>query len=244
MFYMGMLTTLVILGCLCATYNLYLRINSKRQLKKRLKNEFNKNEINKEINQIIHEARKKALLENKETTLEGNFQKFKELSFDIAKNISLKYNPKSKYPHYELTFYELLKLNSEITNFFLEALENKDEIKNLRDVKICHLMRLMDAKEEIEEIIDKHSSKIKTGKTVYSVTSLCMNPVDKIQNKVISKIFEKGGKFLLETSLKTSVLYGVTKAGIELDKIYGGYYLKKDMVKKSKFSVRKKEKIV
>ncbi|MGL5965390.1 MAG: hypothetical protein ACRCZ2_13495 [Fusobacteriaceae bacterium] len=232
MFYLGMLTTLGILGILFVLYNLVLRINSKRQLKKRFENELKKDELSKDINKIIHEARKKALLENKETTLEGNFQKFKELSFDIAKHISKKYNPKSKYPHYELTFYELLKLNSEIINFFLDSLENKDEIKYLKDIKICHLMRLVDAKEEIGEMVNKNSSKIEAGKTLVNATSFCMNPINKIQNTVISKIFEKGGQLILETSLKTSVLYGVTKVGIELDKIYGGHYLRKNTLNK------------
>lgn len=226
MFLAGMMSTLLVIALALMGVTSYLKFKSKKQLQKRVMNEESRDSINLEINRVINEARKRALLESKDEGLTAHFNNFKNISLDVATEISKRYNPNSKYPSFELTFYELLKLNSEVTNSIIEYLEN-DKIKYLKDMKVCHLMQINDIYQMGGKAFQKYSSEIDTGKKLVDATSFCFNPLGKAQSKVIGAAFEKGMKILCETSLKTTVVYGVTKLGLELDSIYAGKYSKK-----------------
>ncbi|MGL4673003.1 hypothetical protein [Cetobacterium sp.] len=226
MFFVGMMTTILVIALVLMGVISYLKFSSQKQLQKRVTNKDNENSINIEINRVINDARKRALLESKGEGLTAHFNNFKDISLDIATEISKRYNPNSKYPSFELTFYELLKLNSEVTNSILEYLEN-DNIKYLKDMKVCHLMQINDVYQIGGKAFEKYSSEIDNGKKIVDATSLYFNPLGKAQSKILSAAFEKGMKILCETSLKTTVVYGVTKLGLELDSIYAGKYSKK-----------------
>lgn len=226
MFFLGVMTTILTIALALMGVVFYLKSSSQKQLQKRVENEENKDSINLEINRVINEARKRALLESKDEGLTAHFNNFKDISLDVAMEISRRYNPNSKYPYLELTFYELLKLNSEVTNSILEYLEN-DKIKYLKNMKVCHLMQVNDIYQIGEKAIQKYSSEIDSSKKIVDATSFYFNPLGKAKTKVLGAAFEKGMNILCETSLKTTVVYGVTKLGLELDSIYAGKYSKK-----------------
>lgn len=218
MFWSGFAVGIVVLLLTLGIYLWSIEKSNKRNLEKVLKNEYNQEEVDEEVKEIVLNAKKKTLsLHN--IGVENNLKTLKEVSMEMAMEISKKYNPDSKYPHLELTFHELLKLNLDITQFFLENLE-KNYFIHLKKVKVCHLLNLSDAKEKYLPTFEK-------GIKLFDLAKFFMNPVGTAVKKATTSVVMP---VALEAFLKISGKYGVEKLGKELNLIYSGHYSKKEEV--------------
>ncbi|MGL4533546.1 MAG: hypothetical protein ACRCUA_00575 [Fusobacteriaceae bacterium] len=216
MFFLGFAAGIAVLLLVLGIYLWMIEKSNKRNFEKILKNEYDQEQVDEEVKEIVLNTKKKVLSFHN-IGFENNLKILQEASIEMAMEISKKYNPDSKYPHLELTFYELLKLNSDITQFFLENLEKK-YFMHLKKVKVCHLLNLNDARE-------KHFPTFEKIGKLSSLVKFFMNPVGAAIKTAGTSILIPVG---LEALFKISGNYGVEELGKELNLIYSGYYSKKE----------------
>ncbi|MGL6169571.1 MAG: hypothetical protein ACRC0Y_14940 [Fusobacteriaceae bacterium] len=200
----------IVLGILSMllVFAVYIRgiENSRKKVLKKL---FKKNESNdEEIDKIIKNAKSKILKFN-DYGVEKSIVNLKEVSLEMAVEISKRYNPEAKYPHLELTIYELLMLNLEITKFLMDNLDKK-YFEILKKTKVSHIMHINDLKEQ-------HFDKVTTGSQLFRVITTVINPVKAAVTTVLLPI-------ATEAIFRLCGSYGIEKLGKELDIIYSGHY--------------------
>lgn len=204
-FVLGIFSMLLIL----AIYIRGLENSKNKVLKKFLK----KNESNNgEIDEIIKNAKSKILKFN-DFGIDKSILNLKEVCLEMAVEISKRYNPEAKYPHLELTIYELLNLNFEITKFLMNNLDKK-YFELLKKAKVSHVMHINDFKEQ-------HFDTVMTGSKLLNVFRLLKNPASMAIKTTVTTI---GLPIIIEAFFRLGGTYGIEKLGKELDLIYSGHY--------------------
>lgn len=206
------------MGLVILALILYLRLikkSTERNFKKIFRELEEQNAIDDEVKKIISNAKSKVLKWDN-LGVQNNLKNLKNVSLEMAMGISKKYNPDVDYPHLELTFYELLKLNEGITQFFIENL-NKKYFTHLKKAKVSHILELNDLK-------NKHISKVETGNKILTAIKFFINPVGTIIKKATMAV---ALPLAIESFFKIGGKYGIEKLGMELNLIYSGYYQKK-----------------
>ncbi len=177
-----LLTGIVIGIILCfLIYFILLLINFKKVNNDTIiKNNDNQDNIKDElVNSLIQATKDQYKEESESFNMMQKVAFMKNLSWQLIQDIAKTYYPDSKYPLYELSIDELIKLNGYITER-IDTLFQKRILKMTRNIKISQILRMMDAKKKVEDSkIVKGAKKAHVagiGKTALNIINL-INPV-------------------------------------------------------------------
>lgn len=171
------LLTGVILGFfICGILYLIILLNSIRKANKNDQKQNYTEDIIKtsEVNEIILKAKEQYKIDKKKSSIALKMDLVKSISWNLINDISKVYYPDSKYPVYELSLDELIKLSYYITER-VDNIFNGNILKHARKFKISQLIALIEAKKKMDEKkIVKASKKVHAGKIV-KVASAAIN---------------------------------------------------------------------
>lgn len=150
---------------ICGIIYLIILLKSIKKADKINKESFYTEDIVKtnETNKIIRGAKDQFKEEAKDYSLTQKIDCVKEISWLLIKDIAKIYYPESKYPVYELTVDELIKLCYYITQRVDKVFQGRI-LKMLRGFKVSQVIYIIDTKKKIEDTkIVKASKKMKLG---------------------------------------------------------------------------------
>lgn len=167
-------------------------------------------ELDEEIKNIVLMYRKE-YLKLDTFGFENNTNKLKNLSIKMAKDISKKYYPDSKYPEFELEFYQMLKLNLTIATYLMETLESS-KFDSIKYAKVSTLLGIKDNGLLVTDGLKK----------VSLLKTMLKSPIGIIFGKVSTEI---GCTLGAEAFFKFVGYYGIEKFGRELNRLYSKHYI-------------------
>lgn len=147
-----------------------------------------------ETNKAIRGAKDQFKEEGKDYSVSQKIDCVKNISWTLIQDIAKIYYPESKYPIYELSVDELIKLCYYITDRIDKVFEGRI-IRLVRGFKVSQVISLIDAKKKIDDNkIVKASKKVKAGAISKVATAALniVNPVYWIKKLMISSTLNIG----------------------------------------------------
>ncbi len=175
-----LLTGIIIGIILCVFFYLIVLLRSFEKINQESTQPIpNENQKDEEVLSLIQGAKDQYREETESFNTSQKIIEVKDLSWNLIHEIAKTYYPESKYPLYELSIDELIRLNGYITER-IDGLFQKRILKMTRNIKVSQIFRIMDAKKKIEDNkIVKGAKKIHLagiGKTALNALNL-INPV-------------------------------------------------------------------
>ena len=167
---------------------------------KKAENNYNKqkdeDEIIKttEVNNLINGTKDRFKEETLDYSMGQKIDCIKNISWDLVNDIAKIYYPESKYPIYELSIDELIKLGFYITEKIDRVFEGKI-IGKTRNIKISHLMTFIEKKKQVEDSkIIKASKKANVGGVAKLASTVInfVNPAYWVKKAVIGTTLSLG----------------------------------------------------
>lgn len=218
------LFTGIIIGfIICGIIYVIILLQGIKKADKKHIEEINKQEDiikTNEANKAIRGAKDKFKEESKEYSFTLKVDVLKQSCWELMNDIALIYYKDSKYPLYELSIDELIKLSYYITQRIEHVFDGK--VMGLcKNIKISQLIRIIEYKKKVEDSkIIKASKKAQVGK-IAKVTSAMLNmvnPVYWVKKFMISSAISLG------TNKVSNIIIDIV--GQETAKVYSKHLFK------------------
>jgi len=102
------------------------------------------------VERIIRSAKNQFLLESSNKTTGEKLKDLKDISWNLINAIAKEYFPESKYPIFELSIDEIMRLNHYITNR-IDSMFKGPVLRPIKKVKVSYIIKLLDFKKKIDE---------------------------------------------------------------------------------------------
>ncbi len=191
-----LLTGIIIGFLICGIMYLIIVLSSLKKIDKNNKKEYSEEDIVKtnDVNKLINGAKDELKEESKDLSISAQIDLMTNISWQLINDIAKVYYPDSKYPLFELSVEELIKLCEYITNK-IDSIFNGKLTKYARNFKMSQLMSIIDAKKKMDDNkIIKAAKKVHI-EDIYKVvnsTKNLFNPLYWIKKVMISSTLNIG----------------------------------------------------
>lgn len=139
----------VIIGfVLCLVIYLFIILNAMRP-RKEFVSKKTIPEIDEKIQKLILSSKNEYQEEYSSMPLKDKVDALKDISWTLINEIAKVYYPDSKYPIYELSLEEIIRLNHYITDR-IDSLFKGKVLKAIKQIRISYILKIIDLKKKID----------------------------------------------------------------------------------------------
>lgn len=183
------LLTGILLGFILsvAIYLIFFMISIKNE-KKLESDELDKSDIQNELEEKIQSIKEMFLNDSEGLAMKEKSQMLGSTIYNVVNTVANSYYPESKYPLYELSVEELIKLLNYLS-VRLDGVFSKKILKPFRKMTVSQVFRFIDTKKKVDENkLIKAASKAKPGKIVGAISAALnyANPIYWFKKVVIN----------------------------------------------------------